>query len=111
LIKTMAWLSLIPVGASIDFHGVKKHIIKTLDISLVRFIIMPLLTAAVAYPLIPDVQMATTVVLISMMPVAINAVVVSKLTKLDENVSVSAFLVTTFIYLFAIFPALTIVVG
>lgn len=111
LVKTMAWFSLIPVGASIDFHGVKKHIKKTLDISLVRFIIMPLLTAAVAYPLIPDIQMATTVTLISMMPVAINAVVVSKLTKLDEDVSVSAFLFSTAVYLFVIFPALTIILG
>lgn len=111
LVKCMAWLSLIPVGASIDFHGVKKHIKKTLDIILLRFIIMPLLTAAAAYSLIPDIKMATTLVLISMMPVAINAVVISKLTKLDENVSVSAFLVTTAIYLFVIFPALTIIVA
>lgn len=111
LIKSMAWLSLIPVGTSIDFHGVKKHIKKTLDISLVRFILMPLLTASVAYPLIADMQMATTVVLISMMPVAINSVVISKLTKLDEDVSVSAFLFSTAVYMFIIFPALTIILG
>jgi len=111
LVKSMAWLSLIPVGASIDFHGMKKHLVKVLDISIIKFVIMPLITAAIAYPLIPDKQMATTLVLINMMPVAINAVIVTKLTKLDENVSIAAFLFTTTIYLLVLFPIFTFVFG
>lgn len=111
LVKTMAWLSLIPVGASIDFHGVKKHIKKVLDISIIKFVIMPIITAAIAYPLIPDAQMATTIVIINTMPVAINAVIVTKLTKLDENVSIAAFLFTTTVYLLLIFPIFTVLFG
>lgn len=108
LIKVMAWLSLIPIGSSIDFHGVKKNLKKTFDISLIKFIIMPLVTAAIAYPLISDVKMATSLVIINMMPVAINAVIVTKLANLNEDVSVAAFLITLTIYLFIMFPIITL---
>lgn len=107
--KLIAWIALLPVGASISFNTVKKHIKKVWDISLIKFIIMPIITAAIAYPLIPDTQMATILVLVNTMPVAINSVVVSKLTKLDEDVSVSAFLLTTVIYLFVVFPIFAVI--
>ena len=111
LVKFMAWLSLIPVGASIDFHGMKKHLVKVLDIGIIKFIIMPLLTAIIAYFLVPDKQMAASLIVVSTTPVAINAVVVAKLTKLDENVSIAAFLYTTTVYLLVIFPIITLLLG
>ncbi|MEX1377412.1 MAG: hypothetical protein AB1Z23_08025 [Eubacteriales bacterium] len=109
LVKSMAWFSLIPVGSSIDFHGMKKHLSKVLDIGLIKFVIMPLLSAVVAYLLIPDKQMATSLIVVSATPVAINAVVVAKLTKLDENVAIAAFLFTITVYLVVLFPIITIV--
>lgn len=107
-VKLTAWFSLVPVGASISFTDVKKHIKKVWDISIIKFIIMPIITAVIAFPLVRDMQMFTILVLVNMMPVAINSVVVSKLTKLDENVSISAFLLTTAIYLSVIFPVMAI---
>ncbi len=104
LIKGMAWLILIPVGATINFKYVKKHLKKVLDMGFVKFLIMPAFAAIMAALFIPDRLMSITFIIVHTMPVAIDAVIVSKLTKLDENVAVSAFLYTTIVYLFIVFP-------
>ncbi len=109
LIKFMAWLALIPIGASIDFKGFSKHLKKVIDISIIKFIIMPLLSYIIAFLIIPDKQAATIFVLLNFMPVAINAVIVSKLTNLDEHVAIAAFLFTTTIYLLIVFPVISII--
>jgi len=111
LIKGAAWFALIPVGASIDFHCVKKHLKKVLDIGLIKFIIMPAFAAVVALLFIPDRLMSVVFVLVHTMPVAIDSVIVSRLSKLDENVAVSAFLYTTIVYLFIVFPITSIILS
>ncbi|MBN2880163.1 MAG: hypothetical protein JXN65_11115 [Clostridia bacterium] len=111
LIKGAAWFTLIPVGASIELHSIKKHLRKVLDIGIIKFIIMPVFGAVIALLFIPDRLMAIAFVLVHTMPVAIDSVVVSRISKLDENVAVSAFLYTTIVYLFIVFPMTSIILS
>ncbi len=105
----MAWLSLIPIGGSIDFHGVRKYMLKTLDLNLQKFIIMPVLTALICFPLVHDPLQLAALISTSTTPIAINSVIVAKLNNLDQDVVISAFLSSLLIYLLIIFPILTVV--
>jgi predicted permease len=108
LIKICGWIALMPIGASIDFSRVKDYFKDIPSLFLIKFIIMPVLTMLMAYPVIKDPIALATVFIIAIAPVAINAVVVAKLNNLDEDLAISAFLTSTLVFIVIIFPLLLI---
>lgn len=101
-----AWLSLIPVGYSIDFGKMKDYWKSTWDILGIKFLLTPALLYLPARLLIPNDAVFYTFLVLAASPTAINAVVTAKLNKLNVHVAMAAFILSTAVYVLVIFPAL-----
>ena len=100
-----AWTFLLPVGYSIDFGEVRSYWRDAAEISLVKCVVTPLLTILPAELLIHDGIALRTLVLMSAAPTAINAVIVMQLFGLNLHLSIATFVISTVVFLIAVFPA------
>lgn len=101
-----AWLSLIPVGYSIDFGKMKGYWKSIWDIIGIKFLLTPALLYLPGRLLIPNDTVFYTFLVLAASPTAINAVVTAKLNKLNVHVAMAAFILSTAVYVLVIFPAL-----
>lgn len=108
-INVYAWCALLPIGASIRFNKVRGHIKNIMSLSILKFLILPILTFIVVFFLLDDPIAQYTLIVTSITPCAINAVVCAKLNHLDVDVAISAFLFTTIIFIFVVFPVVSII--
>jgi hypothetical protein len=106
LVHLAAWTGLMPVGYSIDFGEVRRYWAKMLELSVIKFVLTPLLVYVLSAILIEDEVIRHSLVILSCMPSAINAVVVARIYRLNVNIGVASFFVTTFIFMAAVYPAL-----
>ena len=109
LIKVMAWLMLLAVGAAIEFRAAMKYLRDIPLIFFSKFVLLPAFSALLAFLLLSDPIAIATVIIIGMGPVAINAVVVAKMNNLNQAVTISAFLTTSTFFLLVIFPLLVLI--
>jgi len=106
LIKIVAWMSLFAVGTAIEFRSAMKYFSDIPRMFLVKFILLPIVSAGLAFLLLKDNVAIATVCILGISPVAINAVVVAKMNNLNQAVTISAFLTTSAFFLIVIFPIL-----
>ncbi|WP_378953964.1 AEC family transporter [Pelosinus sp. sgz500959] len=111
LIHFGAWTALIPVGYSIDFGKLKEHYRDIKDLTVVKFILTPLLIYGGARLVIHDQRMLNTILVLSCMPTAVNAVITSRIYSLNIHISVAAFILTTIVFLLVVYPILFIGLG
>ena len=105
MVHFSAWTFLVPVGYSMDFGEVRQYWRDALDITIIKCAITPALTAVLAGLLIQDPVAFRTLILLAAQPTAVNAVIAMKLFGLNLHLSVGAFVLSTAVYLFLIFPA------
>ncbi len=105
-IKIVAWLSLTAIGAAIEFRNAMKYHKDIPRIFLVKFLLLPIISGALAFWLLNDKIAIATVIISGISPVAINAVVVAKMNNLNQAVTINAFLSTSLFFLVVIFPIL-----
>ena len=103
-IHSAAWTGLIPVGYSIDFARIKQYWFSLFDMSLIKFVLTPVLIYYLSHLVIHDSVMIGTLLVLATMPVAINAVVTARLYHLSVDLNVAAFIVTTLIFVFIVYP-------
>jgi len=108
LIHIGAWTALIPVGYSIDFAKIKEHYREIKDLIAIKFVVTPLLIYAFARLVLTDEKMLNTILVLSCMPTAVNAVITSRIYNLNIHISVAAFIITTIVFLLIVYPALFI---
>ncbi len=108
LIHFGAWTALIPVGYSIDFAKMKEHYREIKDISLIKFVVTPIITYGLARLVIQDGKMLNTILVLSCTPTAVNAVITSRIYNLNIHIAVAAFILTTILFLVIVYPALFI---
>jgi len=108
LIHIGAWTALIPVGYSIDFGKLKNYYSSIRDLIMIKFLLTPLLIYGVARIFITNEIMINTLLVLACMPTAVNAVVTSRIYRLNIHISVAAFILTTLFFLLIVFPALFI---
>lgn len=106
LIHLGAWTGLLPVGYSMDFSKIKLYYKELTDLSIIKFIVTPLVIYVVSHFLCNNQEMLNTLLILSCTPVAVNAVVVSRIYHLNVNIGVAAFIVTTVLFLFIQYPLL-----
>jgi len=106
LVHISAWTTLLPIGFSLDFSEMKRFWRDTLDLVWIKFIAIPVTTVLPALPFISDSIALKTLLVLSVTPVAMNAVITSKLYDLNLHIAMAAFVITTTVYLFLIFPIL-----
>lgn len=104
-----AWLSLIPVGYSIDFEKMKGYWKSIWDIIGIKFILTPVLLYLPARLLIHNDTILFTFLVLAASPTAINAVVTAKLNRLNVHVAMAAFILSTAVYVLIIFPLFLVI--
>ena len=104
LVHIGAWTALFPVGCLVDFSRAHPYIKKTADLIPLRFLLTPLIFFGLCRLLFADSVLIGSVLLIAAAPTAINAVLTARLYKLNVDLTVASFLVTTVIYLLLFYP-------
>ena len=106
LVHIGAWTALLPVGYLVDFKRARLYYRRVLDLIPLRFLIVPAAIYGIARTLFTDQILLGTILILATAPTAINAVLTSRLYKLNVDLAVASFLTTTIIFLFLIFPAI-----
>lgn len=106
IIHLGAWFALVPIGMGIEFSEMKKYKKLIPEVTILKFIIMPLIMFVLASIFIKDEIMLKTIIIQSSVPAAINSVIVTRIKKLNINLTMMVFVSTTTIYLLLVFPIL-----
>ncbi|WP_462332014.1 AEC family transporter [Schwartzia sp. (in: firmicutes)] len=106
-----AWTGLIPVGYSVEFSKIKKYWTSLFDLSFIKFIAAPAVVYGLSHLVIKTPDMLGSLLILSATPTAVNAVVTARLYNLSIDLSVAAFIVTTILFLFIVYPALFFVLA
>lgn len=106
-----AWTGLLPVGYSMDFAKIKLYYKELMDLALIKFVAAPMVIYLLSHLFITNKDMLNTLLILSCTPVAVNAVVVARIYKLNVNLGVAAFIVTTVLFLFVVYPVLFFILG
>lgn len=101
-----AWTALLPVGYSMDFAKMCGHYHELLDLSAIKFLATPLVIYLFSQFVIADEIMRNSLLILACCPAAVNAVIIARLYKLNINICVAAFIVTTGLFIFVVYPAL-----
>ncbi len=109
LVHLTAWLFGVPLGYSLEFSEIGRYWKNIGSLSLIKFIITPAAVYGLAVLLgFSGIPLACLVIL-SCSPTAINAVIVAKLQGLNVHLSMSAFVLTTVVYLAVVLPILFLI--
>lgn len=106
LVHLGAWIAMLPVGFLIDFGKVKQYAKAVRSLTLLRFVITPAIFIALTHLLVSDPILRNTLTILTFCPTAINAVLAAKIYKLNYDITVSSFVITTAAFLLVIFPLL-----
>lgn len=106
LVHFGAWIALLPVGMLINFSHTKFYYTRVWDLAILRFVIMPAFIYFASRFFFTDKILLNTLFICAMAPTAINAVLTSRLYKLNVNLAITSFLMTTAAFLLVLFPAL-----
>ncbi len=104
LVHIGAWTALFPVGCLVDFSRARLYIKNTADLVPLRFLLTPLIFFELCRLLFDDPVLIGSLLLIAAAPTAINAVLTARLYKLNVDLTVASFLVTTVLYLLLFYP-------
>ena len=106
LVHIAAWIAMLPVGFLINFDKVRQYASDVRTLTLLRFVITPIIFIGLTMLIISDPILQGTLIILAFCPTAINAVLAAKIYKLNVDMAVSSFVITTAAYLLLIFPLL-----
>ena len=104
IIHVSAWFAMLPVGSLINFRRARRFVYLTLDMILLRFLVVPLVAFLAARIFISDPIVQNSLVIFASVPAAINATLTARLYQLNVDYTIAVFLVTTVLYLTILFP-------
>ena len=111
LVHINAWLFVMPIGFALEFIQVRFHWLKTFDLFFVKFVLSPIFTIFLIKVVGLQGIEANVLIILSFAPTAINAVITSRLFRLNVHLSLAAFVSTTIAYLVLVLPLLWIWFG
>ena len=100
----VAWIFLMPTGASLDLRSAGRHRGPLAEILAIKFLLTPLAVAPVAWALGFRGELFATITLLAASPTAIFTVIVARVQGLDVSLAMGAFVATTVVYLLGVFP-------
>lgn len=106
LVHVGAWIALLPVGYIINFSKAQHYRKHVLDLTAIRFVIVPVFVWFTSRMIFSDPVLNATLFILATAPTAINAVITARLYKLRTDLAVASFIQTTAVYLLIGFPAL-----
>ena len=104
LVHILAWVSLLPVGYLIDFGRAGLYLKRVSNMLLQRFIIVPAIFYLGSRLIFADQVILGSVLIVAGAPAAINSVITAQLYKLNIDLTIAGFLLTTVVYVLLVFP-------
>ena len=108
LVHLLAWMLLVPVGASIDLEQMRDYWKDVWDLLPLKFVFTPVVIYLLGRAVGLEGEVLATLVILAASPTAINAVITSKLHDLNVHLSMASFVLTTGTYLLLVFPAILV---
>mgnify|MGYP000034449171 FL=1 len=103
MVHIQAWISFTPVGYVISFQGASAYIKKVLTLIPLRILVtIGIFLLATCFT--DDMTLLKTLLLSAAAPTAINAVIATRLFKLNVDLAVAGFILTTLVYVLLFFP-------
>jgi predicted permease len=105
-VHLLAWGVVLPLGASLNFAQLRRFMPDMIELLALKFLVTPLLVGLLGYAigLRGDVLAAVTILAAS--PSAIMAVVAGRLYKLNVDLAMAAFVLSTVVYIVMVFPVI-----
>ena len=104
LVHVLAWISLLPVGYLIDFSRARFYYRKVFSMLWLRFVIVPALFYLLFKMLFSSQVLLGSMLILAAAPAAINSVITAQLYKLNVDITIAAFLLTTVVFVLLVFP-------
>lgn len=101
----------VSLGMSFNFHDVKDIKREYLILSLIKFMLVPLITLLILMQIDLARPIRAVIAIQSFMPVAIYSVVTSILFELDSRLASGLFVINTMIFLMVVLPVMFILRG
>lgn len=108
LVHINAWSLLLTVGYSINLSGIKGRLKPIWALAAIKFAAAPLLTLLILIPFWQELDIVKVLMTLSFVPTAVFAILAAKIYRLDEELTVAVFVVTTLMYLVVVFPMLEV---
>jgi len=111
MVHVLAWGVVLPLGASLNFRQLPRFLPDMIELLALKFMVTPLLVGLLSYAigLRGDVLAAVTILAAS--PTAIMAVVAGRLYKLNVDLAMAAFVLSTVVYIVVVFPVILWLAG
>lgn len=100
------WAFLYSVGHSMDFSHMKKYWKVGFEVLKYKFIVAPIAVGIFAYLFFTDLTVIGTAITISFSPIAIFAIVISQVYRLNYHMASAGMLISHVIFAVIIFPLL-----
>ena len=104
LVHILAWVSLLPVGYLIDFSRAGLYYRRVTSMLWLRFVIVPVIFYAGFRLLFTDQVLLGSLLIVAATPAAINSVITAQLYKLNVDLTIASFLLTTVVFVLVVFP-------
>lgn len=105
LVHVTAWSGLVPIGFMIEFSTLGTYYKKTLDLIPIKMIITPAILYVLSIFCFTDPVLIGTLLIIMSMPTAIFSLFAVRLYDLNVNLAMAAFITTTVVYVFLLYPS------
>lgn len=95
---------LLPIGFLIDFGRARFYYRKVISMLWLRFVIVPVLFYLLFKLLFTDQVLLGSLLLMAATSAAINSVITAQLYKLNVDITIASFLLTTVVFVLVVFP-------
>jgi hypothetical protein len=109
LVHISAWCSALPIGATIHFKTMRKYLFVGRDVAVTKFLVVPAIIMLLSLIFIKDSLILKTLLVISASSGPMVAIMLSKLHKLNTDMAMSSFILTTAMYLVILVPVFILV--
>lgn len=109
MVHIFMWLAIMPIGHAIDIGEMKQYGRLVSGLLAVKFVFTPVVVGLLTIPFGFDPVVRNSLIVMACTPTAVNAVIVAKLHKLNEHLALTAFMLTTVVFLLIVFPILFVV--
>ncbi len=109
LVQALAWMFLLPVGYAMRFTRMRGYWVDLLELFGIKFLLTPLAAGLLGWAVGLRGDLLATVVILGASPTAVLAVVAGRLTRINIDLALAAFVLTTVAYLLVVFPLILLI--
>ncbi len=108
MVHVRPWIVMVPVGYQMDFGNARLYYKKVLSLIPLRYLLVPAVVYSLARLFFSEPVVLGSILVSAAAPVAINAVITNTLYKLNVDLTVAAFIISTVSYIALFIPIMYI---